>query len=165
MSRSKFLIIGHAQHGKDTAAEMLCDMFGLKAADSSRRSLEIFLFDKLAPKYGYKTIEEAYQDRKNHRAEWYEEIKAFNTPDKTRLARNIIKDSDIYVGMRCPEEIAACRSARLFDQVLWIDASERKPPEPSSSFAITQADADVVIDNNGNEPNLRHRLLEWWFDD
>ena len=149
--KPKLLIIGHAQHGKDTAANYLRDFHGFRVADSSRRAAEIFLFDKLRAKYGYADFEECYQDRVNHRAEWYSEIQAFNAEDRTRLARNILSDSDVYVGMRCPNEIKACVDAGLFKHVVWVDAQQRMPPEPKSSFAIDESIADIWIDNNQSE--------------
>lgn len=150
MTKSKLLIIGHARHGKDTLANYLRDVLDYRVADSSRRAAEIFLFDKLRKKYGYKDIEECYQDRVNHRAEWFDEICKFNSKDPTRLAKAIMSDSDVYVGMRSRREILACRKAKIFDAVIWVDASQRLPPEPSSSFDIDITLADFVLDNNGD---------------
>ena len=148
--KPKLLIIGHARHGKDTLANYLRDVHDFRVADSSIRAAEIFLFDKLATKYGYTTFQECYLDRVNHRAEWFQEIKAYNTPDKTRLARNIMADSDIYVGMRDSDEINACMAAKIFDAIFWVDASERLPPEPTDSFNIDASLATFIIDNNGD---------------
>lgn len=153
-SKKKILIVGHKGHGKDTLADLM-SLYGYKKQDSSRKALEIFLFQKLRDKYGYATPEEAYQDREQHRAEWYQEIVAFNTPDKTRLARLIMQDSDIYVGMRDRDEIDACMEAGIFDYVIWVDASQRKPLESKSSFNIEVSPDYIVVDNNGDESDLR----------
>lgn len=150
----RILIIGHARHGKDTVGAILRDRFGYTVADSSRRSAEIFLYDLLKDKYGYKDFEECYQDRVNHRAEWFDNIAEYNKDDPTRLARNILSDSDIYIGMRSSREIKACVDAGLFDAVIWVDASQRLPLEPSDSFDIDFTDADWIIDNNGTEDVL-----------
>jgi hypothetical protein len=157
----KLLIIGHAQHGKDTLADYLRDRYGFQVADSSRRAARIFLFEALRGKYGYANIEECYLDRVNHRAEWYDMICQYNTPDKSRLARDILKDSDVYVGMRDRAEIEACRSAKLFDLIFWVDASARMPLEPEDSFNIDQSLADHVFDNNGHPDRLRHQVDKW----
>jgi len=154
----RLLIIGNAQHGKDTAAEYLRDSHGFAFADSSRKALEIFLFAKLQPRYGYRTIDEAYQDRVNHRAEWYDEIALFNTPDRAHLAKMIMQEASMYVGMRSRAELLACREQGVFDLVVWIDAAKRKPLEASSSMTIAADMADVIIDNNGPEVWLGPQL-------
>ena len=41
-----------------------------------------------------------------------------------------------------------------FDLVVWVDALERKDPEPESSCTVSADMADVIIDNNGPEENL-----------
>lgn len=160
MSLPKLLIVGHMRHGKDTFAQILVDQYGFTKKDSSRAACEIFLFEKLRHKYGYQTIDECYADRVNHRAEWHDEIKAFNADDKTKLARAIMRDNDIYVGMRSRLEIEACVAAGVFDKVVWVDASKRLPPEPRSSFDIDISCADVIIDNNGPEGCLEHGALQ-----
>lgn len=155
---TKLLIIGNARHGKDTAAEYLRDVYGYSLSDSSRKALEIFLLERLQPKYGYTSVDEAYADRVNHRAEWYDEITAFNMPDRAKLAKLILLEADIYVGMRNALELQACREQRVFDLVVWIDASKRLPPEPSSSMTITADMADVILDNNGPQVWLGTQL-------
>lgn len=63
----KILILGHARHGKDTLAEILNKEYGMTFMSSSQAANEIFLFDELKNKYGYKTKEESFNDRVNHR--------------------------------------------------------------------------------------------------
>jgi hypothetical protein len=43
----------------------------------------------------------------------------------------------------------------LVDCIVWVDASKRKPPEPSTSITIMQSDCDFVIDNNGSLEDLK----------
>lgn len=43
----KFLVIGHARHGKDTFAEILEEVFGLKFKSSSQAAVDIFIYDAL----------------------------------------------------------------------------------------------------------------------
>ena len=159
MTRPRLLIIGHARHGKDTLAGFWRDEFGMTFQDSSYRSAEIFIFDALCDKYGYLTVEECYQDRVNHRSEWFDMISEYNKDDKARLAKDIMATSDAYVGMRSSDEIAACREQGVFDLVVWVDASERKPLEDASSFNISRNDADVFIENNGFENDLYHKAM------
>jgi dephospho-CoA kinase len=142
----KILILGHARHGKDTLAEILNKEYGMTFMSSSQAANEIFLFDELKNKYGYKTKEESFNDRVNHREEWYNMICNYNKNDRSRLAKEIINKSDCYVGMRDYEEFVGTRN--LFDIIIWVDASERLPYE-IGSFNINKKDADIIIENNG----------------
>lgn len=149
----KILIIGMARHGKDTFAELLAKKLGCSFQSSSRAALEVFLFErlntlrswtKLPP---YASLDEAYEDRVNHRRLWFEEIRDYNTPDRTRLTRDILAKHDIYVGMRNIEELRATR--HLFDCVVWVDAFPRlRTRESQDSISISPADADWIVDNN-----------------
>lgn len=154
--RLKLLIIGHARHGKDTAAEILRDNFSIKFCSSS-----LFIAERaVMPVLGhlYSSVEECYLDRGNHRKEWKDAIKAYNTPDLTRLSREMLETLDLYVGMRDKEEFEACREAGLFDLVIWVDASERHPPEPKDSNQLSAAEADIIITNNGTLQELNEKV-------
>ena len=153
----KLLVIGHAQHGKDTAAEMLYDMFGLTFAGSSQVANELFIFDALKEKYGYKTPEECFADRINHRAEWYDMICGYNKEDPARLAKEILNRANIYVGMRDLEEYHASRG--LFDFVVGI-YNPSKDLEPASSFNINIWTADFIVPNSSTKQELRSKLFK-----
>lgn len=153
----KLLIIGHGRHGKDELAEFFVKNHGMKAESSSMAAARIFLYDVLKDKYGYKTFEECYEDRHNHRSEWFDLITEYNKDDKCRLAREIMKDSDIYVGMRSSEEIKACKEAKIFDKVLWIDRPGY-PLEQEDSFNITINDADASVLNDGSLEDLGKKV-------
>lgn len=146
--KPKLLITGYKRHGKDTVAEILRDNWGYTFQDSSRAALGLFLFDILAVRHGYTNKEQAYQDRVNHRKEWFDEICKYNTPDPTRLAREIMKSSDIYVGMRSKRELEACMEGGVFDHAIWVDASERLPPEDADSCNVAMCQADIVLHNH-----------------
>ena len=156
----KILIIGHARHGKDTVGELFQKYAGLNAISSSEILVKEFLFDLMNSKYGqsYQTVEECFNDRFNWRKEWYDEIIAYNTPDKTRTAQLILKHADIYVGMRSNDEVRACIAKDLFDIVIWVDASERLPLESSESFSIDKRVADIIVDNNGTPVELKFKI-------
>ena len=144
----KLLIISGKRSGKDTLAEYWRDNFGLTFKSSSEAANEIFIFDKLKNKYGYKTLNECFEDRVNHRSEWYDLICEYNKDDKARLAKEILKISDCYVGMRDDKELQECELQQIFDLVIWVDASERVEDEGSDSMKITKEWADVIIENN-----------------
>lgn len=148
--RPKILVIGHARHGKDTTCEIMRDHYGLRFTSSSWFCAERVMFPLLSRKYGYETVQECFDDRHNHRAEWYNAIRNYNSTDPTRLARGILEENDIYCGLRAREELMACEDAGLFDAIVWVDRSEHVEPEPESSCTVTRAMADYTLDNNGS---------------
>ena len=154
----RLLVIGAARWGKDSFAEILNQEFGYTFESSSQAAANIFLYDLLKDKYGYLTPEECFEDRMNHRQEWYEAICDYNKDDKAKLAKGILERSDCYVGMRDRGEIEECIKQGLFDLVIWIDASERLPLEDASSFNIDKSCADIIVDNNGTEAQFRERV-------
>jgi hypothetical protein len=158
------MILGYARHGKDTVAEILRDNLGLKFASSSFAAAEKVMRPFLAAKgITYNSLEECYADRVNHRQDWYEQIKAYNNPDGARLAREIYKDNDIYVGMRSEVELEAVRKEGLYDYSIWVDRSKHVAPESSASCSITPAMANWVIDNNGTLEQLKVNTLSLYW--
>lgn len=155
----KLLIIGHARHGKDSFAEILRDEFGLTFISSSQAAADIFIYDELKDKYGYKTSVECFEDRVNHRPEWYEMICDYNKDDKARLAKGILELADCYVGMRDRGEILECMKQGLFDLIVWIDASERLPLESADSFNIDKNCADIIIENNTDIESFKTKVM------
>jgi|MGYP003984516481 hypothetical protein len=155
----KLLVIGHKRHAKDTLAEIFRDKFGLTFESSSQAAANIFLYDLLKDKYGYKTSEECFEDRVNHRPEWYKAICEYNREDKARLAKGILKRTQCYVGMRDRDEIEECLSQGLFDLIIWVDASDRLPLESSSSFNIDKSCAHIIIENNGTLEEFEEKAM------
>lgn len=153
-SHPTILIIGHARHGKDTFAQILADCWGFKFESSSMYCAKNVIFPRLSSKYGYKTIEQCFEDRINHRAEWKDLISEYNQEDLTKLTKAILEINNIYVGMRGLDEFQACKEQGLFDLVVWIDDSYRKAPESKDSNELTRDLADVVVWNNGDINNL-----------
>ena len=150
----KILILGHGRHGKDTVAEILRDGAGISFCSSSEAACEIAVFPYLAEIYGYETPAECFADRVNHREEWRYLITEYNTPDKSKLCREILETSDCYVGMRCPVEFALTR--HLFGLVIWVDASKRVGPDPS--MGIERDSNMLVVGNNNSRETLQFRL-------
>ena len=152
------LIIGNGGHGKDEAAKIIQDEFGLTFMSSSWAAAEQVVFPKLRDFYS--SVEACYEDRRNHRQVWYDLITEYNKDDRTKLARAILETSNIYVGMRNRDELLACKEAGVFDYILWIDAENRLPPENDTSITVTADDAFIIIDNNGDLDNLRCEIEE-----
>ena len=153
------MVLGHCRHGKDSMAEILRDEFGMTFESSSQSAADIFLYDLLKEKYGYKTPEECFEDRVNHREEWYLAICDYNKDDRARLAKGILQRSDCYVGMRDRDEIEECLKQGIFDLVIWVDASDRLPNEDASSFNIDKTCADVIIENNGTYEQFKEKAI------
>ena len=152
----KILILGHARHGKDQFAEFL----KIPLISSSKAALEVFLFDRLQQYLTdrglgqYRDHDHAYDDRIHEREFWFNQITAYNKKDPTKLARAILSKCDCYVGMRNIIEYKACIEAGLFDEVFWVDGSDRKPFEPSESFNIPYDPSMTWVDNNGSLKDL-----------
>jgi hypothetical protein len=160
----KILILGHARHGKDTLAGFLKEIYGLTFRSSSALAAELFLFDTLNKHYGfnYKTVSECFEDRLNHRALWRRLIAEYNTPDKARLAKEILSRADMYVGMRANDEVEECQRQSLFNWIIGV-YDPRKPKEPSDSFNVNIWEkCDIVIPNAGTVEHLRHRVINLW---
>ena len=142
----KLLILGNARHGKDTLAELLAEEFGMTFKSSSEMAMEIFIFDEVAEKMGYSTMQECFEDRVNHRTMWYRMICGYNKNDRARLAKDILEGHDCYVGMRDLEEFEASKG--LFDVIIWVDASKRLGTSENTN-KIDVSEADIVITNDG----------------
>lgn len=155
----KIVVMGYARHGKDTVCELLANKYGLKFTSSSWFCAERIAFPALKDKYGYKDVEECYNDRSNHRAEWFDLITAHNTPDKATLGREIFEENDVYCGIRNARELHALRNAGVFHWSIWVDATERgMPVEDKSSCTVEPWMADFVLDNNGSLEDLERSL-------
>lgn len=133
--RKKILIIGHGRHGKDTVAEIISKYTPLTFSSSSEKAAKIFIYNELKHKYGYSSFEECYKDRHSHRAEWHNLISGYNFSDKARLAKDILKEDDIYVGMRADDEFQECVKQDIFDMVIGVFDPD-KPLESKASFNI-----------------------------
>src|SRR5262249_16104405 len=97
----------------------------------------------------------------NHRHAWFEQIKAYNTPDGARLARELYQTHDIYVGIRNPIELEAIKAERLYDYSIWVDRSEHVPPEPEACNKMKPGMANFILDNNATlaQQEIRTRAL------
>lgn len=159
----KVCIIGLGRGGKDTMAETLNGKFGVSFRSSSEAAAEAVCFPALKDKYGYTTWEECFNDRHSHRSEWYNLITEYNMEDPSKLAKEILKDNDIYVGMRNKRELQSCIDHGIFDIVIWVDAEERLGvTEDSSSITVTKDMADIIITNNGTLQEFENKVSKLW---
>lgn len=165
------MVVGHAQHGKDTVCEYLRDKYGISFQSSSLAAATHVIFPALRDKYGYNTLNECYEDRVNHRKEWFDLIAEYTKDEPTKLADAIYSCSDIYCGIRRREELLAI--AKKYDLlIIMVKAYERKPLEPFSSFDINTAyieglkitpacNSQVVYINNNRSLEELHENLDY----
>ena len=150
----KYCILGSSRSGKDTLGEIFVEELGLKFMASSEFLSEKVIYPVLSEEYGYSTPMECFNDR--HRSNdmrklWYDLLTAYNSSNKSRLASELLREYDMYIGLRNIDELNACKDKNLFDIIIWIDAPLRVPLEPSTSITVTKEDADIIIENNGTE--------------
>lgn len=155
----RIMIMGHARSGKDTFAELLSRKTGLSFDSSSMFCARKFIYDSLKGILGYRTLDECYSDRMNHRSTWASLIKSYNWKDPAKLSREILSSYDMYVGIRSSREFIAAKEEGLFDLAIWVDASGRVEDEGTDSFDIDISLADIVVNNNGTEEEFVERTL------
>lgn len=156
---NKIAVIGYGRHGKDTVCEILKNHYMLDFKSSSYFCAEKVIFPVLSNIYGYKTVEECYQDRHNHRKEWYDLIADYNNEDLTRLGKDILKEHSIYCGLRRKEELLELQKQKIIDYTIWVDASERIPyVEDINSCTVDRTMADFIIYNNGTHSELEDKV-------
>jgi hypothetical protein len=155
----KILLIGYGRHGKDTVAEYLRDSYGFTYKSSSWHCAENVVFPAIKNLYGYKSVEECFADRSNHRQEWYDLISDYCVSDPSRIGREIFSVSDMYCGLRNKREFQSIRNNGLVDVVIWVDRSDHLPPEDKTSNTLEPWMADYILDNNRDIAEL-HRNVD-----
>jgi len=160
MTLPKLLIIGHGRHGKDTVCELLQDQYNYVFRSSSDFCAERFIYAALKDKYKYTSYDQCYQDRHNHRSEWFDMIHDYCKDDYARLGREIFQQNQIYCGLRNKAEFHAMRNTGVFDYCIWVDRSDHLLPEDRSSMNLEIWMADYVIDNNGTLTDLQRNVCQ-----
>lgn len=153
----KLFVVGHGEHGKDTFCEVLQDYFNVKFKSSSMHACEKIIYPLLKDKYS--SIQECYDDRRNHRVFWADAITEYNEKDKSRLSREIFSEYDIYCGIRKKEELDVSRN--LADLVIWVDGYDRTNYlETEGSMTISKSDADIVLYNNESKQSFINKVVK-----
>lgn len=150
----KLLVIGHGRHGKDTLCEVLRDEFGMNFVSSSEFCAKNVVWPVMKH-CSYLNWEECYNDRHNHREEWFNIIADYNKHEPDRLAKAILEKHDIYCGMRNIKEFEV--AVQHFDLVVWVE-NPRLVDEDISSFSIPREEADFVIVNDGTKKQFQRKV-------
>lgn len=153
-NKPKILLLGHGGHGKTTVANLLNELYNYRCASSSEIAFH-YIYPALAEANGYKTMDEAKRDKANNRMLWKELISLLNTSDKTTLAQLIINNNDVYDGMRAIDEYRV--SKKLFDVIIWVDASRRVGDDLSMEIKFDKNEM-LYLNNNCSENVLVDRL-------
>lgn len=156
--KKKLLIIGYARHGKDTVCEILKNDYDYNYISSSMFCAEQFIYQRLKPLYGYTSLEQCYDDRVNHRSEWYDLISDYCKDDPAKLGKQIFQKYDIYCGLRNIREYIALREQKVFDYCIWVDRSKHLEPENVSSMTLDSSHSDYILDNNGSLDELHENI-------
>ena len=146
-------ICGQARHGKDTVAELLAPEY--KFASSSLFCAEKIVYPALKDKYGYNSIEECFNDRVNHRVDWFNLIADYNKYNLARLAEEIFKENDIYVGIRNINELITYKQSHPYTVIIYVNANVRLgPTETKESNTVTMGHADYIVYNDRTQDDL-----------
>lgn len=149
----RLIVTGHKNHGKDT----FCDFLNLPWQSTSQYACKAFIFHQLKNRYNYKTADQCYRDRNNHRQTWYDLIRTYNKDNETKLAQSIFNEVPVLNGIRSVAELNACKEQGLVDLVIWVDASKRLPPEPPTSMTVEATDCDIIVTNNDTLDDLKRK--------
>jgi hypothetical protein len=155
MRNNPLIIIGPAQHGKDTAAEYLAKHFRLVHRPASQIACDAFIYPLL--KNFYASEIECWEDRVNNRQLWYNLIRDHCSEDKAALGKLIFKYSDVYTGVRAKDELQGIKEAFPEAITIWVDSYVRlgHPKEP---MTVGPTDADYGLTNNGSIEQLHCAL-------
>lgn len=157
--RPNLLILGHGEHGKDTVADIVAELLGVTTFSSSLFAAERVMMPAFARcRVHYNSALSCYEDRRGHRTFWHEKIKEYNTPDKARLAKELLKEHNIYTGMRCKKELIACLRQQLFDGIIWVDASLRKSKESVTSMTIDYDPSYMAFFDNNTKFDMKNHI-------
>ena len=154
----KLIVNGHAQHGKDTVADMLADRFKLNKLNASMYIAEKVIMPALPNVYS--CVEECYKDRVNWRDLWFQFLR-FKVYHHQDFWVEFMKNSDVFCGHRSIDEFNYMLSA-VECRTVWVH-DPRKPMEAESSNEFQDMDLayrqhDFVIINDSTLEDLRERV-------
>ena len=151
----KLNINGYARHGKDTVADIFCEEAGLKKLSASHIIAEAVMRETNLGPYG--SIEDCYEDRVNHRADWYNFVRSKSIDNPRYLVDLCLEGGDIFVGHRATYEFE--QTKQIFDATIWVDSSSRGLPKESiTSCDLDYNNHDFIIDNGSSLAVTRNQI-------
>lgn len=154
----KILVVGHAQHGKDTVCEEIARATGLVNAGTT----SVYLARFVAERDG---VDEAtaYANRRRSEADrmrWRQIGDEIRRDDPAKLVRMAFAAGDVSGGCRGLPEIQAVRKEQLADLIIWVEAGLRRSDDVTMEFGPEYADI-VLLNNGDNEAAFRWRTYNW----
>lgn len=140
----RLALCGAGRAGKDTAALWLANNTTLQYKQSTSQAAAEVVFAQIAAIYGYATVDEAFNDRHNHRDEWYDIIRKYNEPDGLRLYREMLPENDIINGIRDGKELLACQQTGIVDLSIWISRPGYDGGPGTHTIAANGCDITIV---------------------
>lgn len=143
------VLLGASGCGKDFIAEHWWNKYGITYGGSSWEACKLGVRDQLAGMYGlkYESDLACFNDRHNHRDEWFRLIALRAHYEPLWLASRIFAKSNVYVGLRSRAEYEAI--AKAFNPIfVWVHAGLRVPLEAHVSNQLLPDDADHVLPND-----------------
>lgn len=153
-NKKKIMVLGVSRSGKDQLCEYLRDVYGYNYTPTSWLIAEKVAYPSMRDKFGYKSVQECFDDRHQHRPLWKSLLKAYNANDKARFVKEVLAVNDFYVGLRCEEELAECKRQGVFDKIFWINRDGTT--ESESSCTVKPHMAQYYVDNNADLDTLKN---------
>lgn len=149
----KIAISGPGRAGKDIAAEWFVRHCGLRYFGSTSKVIWPHAAHRLDL-----SLEEAWQRRHEMRQVWRDIGDELRTGDPAYLAREVLRQGDLCVGIRSRGEMEAVVDGKMVDALLWIDRDV--PPDPTLEYGV--GDFPFVVIPNRQCLEMFERRLEWW---
>ena len=157
MRKNKILILGHARHGKDTVARMLADELCWDYLPTSVYILDSLVYGKVQKAKGYDSVAEAYKNRDEDRVLWKLIIDTYTKGEPTKLIKDVLKRSDVYIGLRNSIQLKEAIKENLFDIIIGV-FSPKLPLEETNEIDVFDH-SDFIIYNNGTYEELSQKVI------
>ncbi len=146
---------GIGESGKDFFGEIMRDHTTVRYLMGTSAYFSVVAYELWGKCY-YKSADECWSDRRNHRKKWASLMDEYNRNDPAQLYKDCLAEQDILSGVRRRHEFQACKDAGLCDLWIWIDRSNA-PLDPTQEYGPD--DCDITISNNGSKEEFKRKVL------